>query len=293
MTVKLARRETAEGKARRLASYDHLRKKNEEESWVKLQHFAAYDPESEAEREHLFARQANEVSEFHTASEKYLERLIPKMEMKEVEKPEMPTNVLSMTDLKKMNLNDQVKALLVNAKVIRTSQLLSLLPKGTDLTAMIRCLQQVALMVQGCWVVKSEILYPKGTCSAHSEATSESLCRGRDYILWKFTQNRFQVRKEITPVIKLVADDVKDMLEQVSRLKTNKGWEFLFECDTEFMNRHLDVVQRQMMIWEAKFKQLNMSLKLPPSDVKQASQVINNIPSSPVKRRKTTTRTRY
>ena len=50
----------------------------------------------------------NEVSEFHTASETYLEKLIPKMELQENEKPALPSNVLSMTDLKRMNLTDQV-----------------------------------------------------------------------------------------------------------------------------------------------------------------------------------------
>lgn len=41
-----------------------------------------------------------------------------------------------------------------SAKVIRFSQLLALLPQGVDATAVLRSLQQVAVLVQGCWVVK-------------------------------------------------------------------------------------------------------------------------------------------
>jgi len=42
----------------------------------------------------------------------------------------------------------------VPAKVIRFNQLMHLLPQGTDQQATIRALQIVAVMVQGCWVVK-------------------------------------------------------------------------------------------------------------------------------------------
>ena len=124
------------------------------------------------------------------------------------------------------------------AKVIRFGQLLALLPQGTDPLAVIRCLQQVAVLVQGCWVVKSEILYPKDQCSPHSGVSSEHLCRGRDYVVWRFTQSRHVTRKEIASIVKLPAEDIKSILEQISRIRVNCGWEFLFTYDTEFTNRY-------------------------------------------------------
>ena len=53
--------------------------------------------------------QANEVSEFYIGQDDYLQKLIPKWEEKATEKPALPSNVLSMTELKTMNLSDQVK----------------------------------------------------------------------------------------------------------------------------------------------------------------------------------------
>lgn len=38
VTMKFARQETDEAKARRLASYDYLKKKQEEEAWCQLQY---------------------------------------------------------------------------------------------------------------------------------------------------------------------------------------------------------------------------------------------------------------
>lgn len=93
------------------------------------------------------------------------------------------------------------------------ANLMGLLASGTDSTAVLRCIQQVALLVQGNWVVKrweqsyelcgfhvqgfrcessllllllfphSDVLYPKNTCSPHSGVPAEVLCRGRDFVV--------------------------------------------------------------------------------------------------------------
>ena len=41
-------------------------------------------------------------------------------------------------------------------------------------------LQHVCVLVQGCWVVRSDVLYPKGHTSPHSGVCSDVLCRARD-----------------------------------------------------------------------------------------------------------------
>lgn len=60
-----------------------------------------------------------------------------------------------------------------------------LLAGGEGLTpdALLKALSQVAVLVRGNWVVKSEILYPTGTFSAISGVPAESMCRSRDYIV--------------------------------------------------------------------------------------------------------------
>lgn len=292
--VKFARQETEEGKARRLASYEYLKKKQQEEAWIPVTHHHPNRLASVNERQYLYSCRGESVNEFNSNSCDYLQKLVPKMEEEKAKKPALPTNVLSMSDLKSMNLSDQIKALLTNAKVIRFSQLLSLLPKGCDSTAALRCLQQVSLLVQGSWVVKSDVLYPKDSFSGHSGVPAEPLCRGRDYIMWRFTQTRYLLRKDISSVIKLPAEDVKDILEQMACLKVNKGWEFLMPYDSEFVNRHPEVVQRQQMLWDAKFQQLSKVLNITKADLKAAATAAAtaNTGNTPPKRRRTTSRSR-
>lgn len=291
--LKFARHETVEAKARRMASYDYLQKKREEEQWINVKHHSIDDDKSVSERNLLFAAKNHEVTEFNIPAWEYLEKLMPPVTEEHKEKPALPNNILSLSQLRTMPLQEQVKALLINAKVIQFRQLLALLPRGTDPTAVIRCLQQVAILVQGCWVVKSEILYPKGTTSPHSGVSAEHLCRGRDYLMWRFLHSSHVTRKEISFVIKLPAEDVKDILEQMSRVRASHGWEFLFEYDKEFCSRYPEIVQRQKVLWEARFQTLCKQLKINPKEVEkkckeQASPEKSKKPRTPTKSRKRT-----
>ncbi|KAL4836266.1 hypothetical protein H8958_016356 [Nasalis larvatus] len=94
-----------------------------------------------------------------------------------------------------------------------------------------------------------DILYPKDSSSPHSGVPADVLCRGRDFVMWKFTQSRWVVRKEVATVTKLCAEDVKDFLEHMAVVRINKGWEFILPYDGEFIKKHPDVVQRQHMLW--------------------------------------------
>ncbi|XP_029649513.2 DNA-directed RNA polymerase III subunit RPC5 [Octopus sinensis] len=291
--LKFARHETVEAKARRMASYDYYQKKRDEEQWVDLRYHSRDDDRSLAERNMLFATKNHDISEFNIPPWEYLEKLMPPVTEEEEEKPALPSNILSLSQLRTMPLQDQVKALLINAKVIRFRQLLALLPQGTDSTAVIRCLQQVAVLVQGCWVVKSEILYPKDATSPHSGVSAEHLCRGRDYLMWKFLHTRYVTRKEISSVIKLPAEDVKDILEQMSRVRVSHGWEFLFDYDKEFCSRYPEIIQRQKVLWEAKFQSLCKQLKINCKEIEkkhkeQTTPEKCKKPRTPTKSRKRT-----
>ncbi|XP_066291491.1 DNA-directed RNA polymerase III subunit RPC5-like [Branchiostoma lanceolatum] len=267
VTVRFARPETDETKARRMASYQYIEQQVAEEQWINCSLHGTKGPYAEKERQLLYTRATDfDASHLTRPPKEYLSMLLPEASEDSSEKPAMPSNVLSLSQLKNLSLGDQVKALMTNAKMMSFSQLLALLTSGVDPTAVLRTVQQVAMLVQGNWVVKSDILYPKDTCSPHSGAPAELVCRGRDYVMWRFTQFRFIVRKEATSIIKLPHEDVKEIFEQLAVVRVNKGWEFLLPHDQDFMDRYPDVVQRQQMLWDAKYSQLSKLLKLAKGD---------------------------
>ncbi|XP_069761698.1 DNA-directed RNA polymerase III subunit RPC5 isoform X2 [Narcine bancroftii] len=251
VTVRFSRPESEQARQRRIQSYEFLQKKQAEEPWHYLHYCGVKDSRSEHERQYLFSQLAGmvETSELTKSPREYLSMLMPPVEEEELKVPLAPSNVLSMAQLRTLPLADQVRTLMKNVKVVQFANLMGLLGSGVDSTAVLRCIQQVAMLVQGCWVVKSDVLYPKDTCSPHSGVAAEVLCRGRDFVMWKFTQDLCVIRKEVAAVIKLPPEDVKDFLEQMAVSRVNKGWEFLLPQDSKFVKKHPDVVQRQHMLW--------------------------------------------
>lgn len=72
-----------------------------------------------------------------------------------------------------------------SAGVASFTELLGVLGCGTaseTALSVLKVLQQVAVLVQGNWVVKSDILYPKDGKS-ESGVVNELIQRGRDYVV--------------------------------------------------------------------------------------------------------------
>ncbi|NWH73044.1 RPC5 polymerase, partial [Piaya cayana] len=277
ITVRFSRPETEQARQRRVQSYEFLQKRQAEEHWVHLHYYGLKDSRSEHERQYLFSQGHGlaENTELIKSPSEYLMMLMPPSVEEENDKPVAPSNVLSMAQLRTLPLADQIKILMKNVKVMPFANLMSLLGSGTDSTAVLRCIQQVAMLVQGNWVVKSDVLYPKDTSSPHSGVPAEVLCRGRDFVMWKFTQDRWVVRKEVAAVTKLCPEDVKDFLEHMSVARINKGWEFMLPYDEDFVKKHPDIVQRQQMLWmgiQAKLEKVYNLLKEHLTPKKQDAQ---------------------
>ncbi|KAM4624424.1 DNA-directed RNA polymerase III subunit RPC5 [Polymixia lowei] len=251
ITVRFSRPESEQARQRRIQSYEFLQRKQAEEPWAHLHYHGIKDGRSEHEKQYLFcqAMDATENSELVKTPKEYLAMLMPPLAEEKIVKPVGPSNVLSMAQLRTLPLAEQVKTLMKNVKVMPFANLMGLLASGTDSTSVLRCIQQVALLVQGNWVVKSDVLYPKNSCSPHSGVPAEVLCRGRDFVMWRFTQERSVMRKEITAIIKLPPEDVKEFLEHMAVPRINRGWEFLLPSDGDFIKKHPDVAHRQHMLW--------------------------------------------
>ncbi|EHB13194.1 DNA-directed RNA polymerase III subunit RPC5 [Heterocephalus glaber] len=236
ITVRFSRPESEQARQRRVQSYEFLQKKHAEEPWVHLHYHGLRDSRSEHERQYLLCQGSSGVENTELVKS-------PR------DKPVAPSNVLSMAQLRTLPLADQIKILMKNVKVMPFANLMSLLGPSVDSVAVLRGIQKVAMLVQGNWVVKSDILYPKDSSSPHSGVPAEVLCRGRDFVMWRFTQSRWAVRREVAAVTKLCAEDVRDLLEHMALVRANRGWEFLLPYDGEFIKKHPDVVQRQHLLW--------------------------------------------
>jgi DNA-directed RNA polymerase-3 subunit RPC5 len=270
VTVRFRPHESEDALARRMASYEHHRQMADEEAWVAVGHCPVGSEESEIERLQLFADQTTigataPCSEFYTTPTAFQRLLIPRMEADVLAATAtLPSNVLSLAALKTMSFADRIRALIRSVRAMRFAELIAVMKSlsehsssGTavslDAQDVLRHLQQHAVLVQGCWVVKSDVLYPH---DSHSELTgmpNEALCRARDFVLWRFEQGRAVSRKDIgLAAVHLAPEDEREILDKIARRSAaGRGWEFRMERDTEFLNdeRFRAVIKRQEGLW--------------------------------------------
>lgn len=118
-----------------------------------------------------------------------------------------------------------------------------------------RGLMTSCYLVQGCWVVRSDVLFKvtPATSSSSSSSTSTSrppylsaVCRGvppdimarsRDYLLYNFTKSRVVEKSKMKSVLRLPASALVELLREFSRPadKLGASYEFIFPADLDFL----------------------------------------------------------
>ncbi|KAH6942379.1 hypothetical protein HPB50_004259 [Hyalomma asiaticum] len=167
---------------------------------------------------------------------------------------------LSMHVTDRLPLEDRITVILRNVKVTHFSELMSLLPVNTKEETVIDILQCAAVLIQGCWVVKSEELYPARSFSEKTGVRAENLCKARDLLLYMYTEARYVMKSTFAEALKqglcsFPNEEVQALLEGIAR-PTPDGWEFLLPYDADFVEKHQDVVLKQRRAWDARRESL-------------------------------------
>ncbi|XP_046434303.1 DNA-directed RNA polymerase III subunit RPC5 [Neodiprion fabricii] len=262
VNVTFARQEPEFLKKMREQSFQHHTKKSLEEQWVHTEYVKPTTGKAELTRmEMISTSNEDSVNTLNLTSEKYLSLLVPPPKEDEIVKAADPNPTMSLKYIRTLPLLDQIRIFVKDAKVMAFSQLRILLSSGHDPATVLKYLQQVAVLVQGNWIVNSELVYPKDTVSAHNGIPSDLMCRARDYVLLAFTESQHIDRKTISSVVKLPSEEVSEIFTNLARHQTKKGWSLILPRNQDFLDRHPEIAQRQEMLWEAKRKHLREAME--------------------------------
>ncbi|KAK9754708.1 RPC5 protein [Popillia japonica] len=256
VTVKFGK--TGEKKTRE--TFKSLQEKSNAEPWIEYEWHKDKSTLSEIQKQKLIAEDTDDHSQAtNISATEYIRVLVPEDREEAQVTPSLPSHVMSLHSLRALPLLEQCRMLLKDAKIMQFQQLFLLLAGGEGITAesLLKYLPQVAVLVRGNWIVKSEVLYPNGTFSAISGVPAELMCKARDYVLLLFTQSQYVDRRKVSSLIRIPAEELKEILTGMSRLRHNKGWELSLAPDADFILKHHDIVQRQSVLWEQKSKQLS------------------------------------
>ncbi|XP_024940952.1 DNA-directed RNA polymerase III subunit RPC5 isoform X2 [Cephus cinctus] len=262
VNVTFARQEPEYLKKMREQSFQHQTKKSSEEQWINTDYIPATNPQAELTRLEMLCTNTEEsVHTLNMSSQDYLGLLAPPAKEEEYSKANISNHVTSLNYIRTLPILDQVRILMKDAKVMSFLQLRSLVAQDQESAVILKYLQQVAVLVQGNWVVNSELIYPKDTISSHSGIPAELMCRSRDYILLSFTEHEYIDRRAISSVIKLPSEEIREIFTNLSKHQPKKGWHLILPPNKDFIERYPEIVQRQNMFWEAKRKHLREVMK--------------------------------
>ncbi|KRT81898.1 hypothetical protein AMK59_6331 [Oryctes borbonicus] len=176
ITVKFGK--TGEKKSRE--TFKSLQEKSDAEPWTEYQWHKCKSTLSEIQKQKLLAECTDDHSQAKNITPtEYIRVLVPEDREEAQVTPSLPSHIMSLHSLRALPLLEQCRILLKDTKIIQFQQLFLLLAGGEGITAdsLLKCLPQVAVLVHGNWIVKSEVLYPSGTFSAVSGVPAELMCK--------------------------------------------------------------------------------------------------------------------
>ncbi|KAK7864531.1 hypothetical protein R5R35_007308 [Gryllus longicercus] len=253
ITVKFARQESERVKRARERSFNYLSKKSAEEPWYSTEFHPYRSEKSECLQARLFCPAPEEKPmQLSLDGEQYRELLAPPEALDDAVYGTLET---TMRRLRSRPLVDRVRHLLRSAEVLGFDELMELLEGDEKPMEVVRTLQQVGVLVQGNWVIKSEELYP-AEGSYPPGITADALCQARDYMLLQFTRKLCLPMTELQNGARITPSILREIVERLAIMLPLKGWEFKLPSDETFGVRFPEVSQRQQMMWEARMKNM-------------------------------------
>ena len=258
VTVKFKGAETEAARLARQRSYAAYEKKVVSEKWAEAAIHSQGHSYTDRELNRLICRTHEAQSSLPLTCNEYMSTLKPNYVDSSVDGGS--DTVFIASDLGKLSLPEQLKAVMKSTKIIHFYTLLSLLPGSPDPNAVVRLLQSYAVLIQGCWIVKSDLLFPSGTIST-TGVCSEKICKARDLLLCCFANSRFISRSKLVALTDIPGEELKIMFEQISCLYFGH-WTLRLPPDIKFASQYPEVCERQGLVWEARSKQLRAQLNL-------------------------------
>lgn len=263
VNVTFARQKSEYAQKRKEQSFQEHAKKISEEQWISTTYRNVSSTQSELTRLEMFCGSTDDKSNnLRLSTKEYVSLLAPPSKPDEYSKANVPAHS-SLTYVRTLPLLDQIRIIMKDARILSFFQLRSIIASDHDTSAILKYLQQVAVLVQGNWIVNSELIYPKDTKSSHNGIPAELMCRARDYILLAFTDNEFVDRKAVSSVIKLPTEEIKEIFTNLAKTQPKKGWQLILQPTTDFQARYPEISQRQELFWEAKRKHLKDVMEAP------------------------------
>ncbi|XP_049869429.1 DNA-directed RNA polymerase III subunit RPC5 [Pectinophora gossypiella] len=245
VTVKFARQETEVAKKAREKSFEAITLRLNEEAWHDALFKHSDTDHADLERLKLFSATTSDGSALTVRSREYIRDLVPAP----------PTDEADVAPTKIPSPADQLRQILINAKLMTFNDLRTLIrtEEGPiSETSLLSTLSAVACCVRGLWTARSSDLYTHA-----SPVPPRLMCAARDHVLYLFTQHPYVDRRKVAAAVRLPPLEVLEIIRSVAKFNPRNGWELIVPPDIGFETKYPEVLQRQNLYWEARQRLFN------------------------------------
>jgi DNA-directed RNA polymerase-3 subunit RPC5 len=166
-----------------------------------------------------------------------------------------PSSVdVSLSSLKNLDAAHQVQLILFGAKILSFSRIKKLVTSVKSDEELIPLIENVAVMIRGVWVIKSEF-NEKINAKPKETLKHPRLSAVRDYLLYLFYKFERVNRSEFVRETKITSDQAFTMLNEIGTVVRDMDspsgvWELKVPPDYGFVDRKPEVFRRQQDEWE-------------------------------------------
>jgi len=156
VTVQFKKKESASAALKRKQQHAYIKQQEDEEKWIDLELNTTW-VQTHDTFEKLFFPQREHFVKFDVKKENYLQMINPPAPSEEGHK-DATRKIISRANLKTQNIDQQLLTILANAHVLHFDSIKSIVSGYSSNNELIALLEHIATVVQGCWVMKSEII---------------------------------------------------------------------------------------------------------------------------------------
>lgn len=198
---------------------------------------------------------------------KYLDLIVP------YEKSNSGQKDISLSIFKELDAQKQIIIALIAGKILHYSRIKELCTKVKSDEQVLFELERNGVVIDGCWIVKSERLN-----------LSQKMIICRDFLLSQLYLKGSIHRKEFNEVTFLSGEDSFELFSDICVLDTNtKKWKLKLEKDEKFIKKFPEVILKQKKEWEVRnqvaLNNLKSIRKATSGSTRSTSSIIQSTPT--------------
>ncbi|KAL0482539.1 hypothetical protein AKO1_014424, partial [Acrasis kona] len=237
----------------RQKSWSFLRQQEHQEKSVKLDFYSTEESGEVIDR--LF-EDSDKKTSFDIKPVQYLDTLVP-YKMDQNTPTIQSVEQVSMDALHNKSNIEQVQVALFGAKILTFNRIKELCTSIKSDEELIPIVESLAVLIDGVWVIKSELNGSVDAKVEKTEAQDSKLIYVRDYMLYLFWKNKQVNRIQFSRDAHITPDQAKQLLDEIAIVakvpNAYEGeWVLKHPMDNSFVKRKPEVVKRQQEEWKVR-----------------------------------------